>query len=561
MADSPTSSKTNSLIHRPTTTRGGWHAAIFIIFVEFGERFAYQGMASNLLIYLTHVMNVSDTKAVKDVNTWVGVSALFPLLGAFIADSYLGRFKTILISSLIYLLGTILLSISAINHHKMMFFLAIYVASIGDGGHKPCVQTFAADQFDEDTMEEREKKSSFFNWWYMGVVAGSTIPVFLIPYLQQNGWWAMGFGLLAGVLGIALAVFLLGIKRYRKEGPYGSPFTRLAQVFVAATRKWRVNDTEMNHQEPPHIHSQKFISLLHTHEYRFLDKAMMIDEVDATSKTIDPWRLCSVTQVEEVKLILRLIPIWLSCIIFTVVQAQGHTYFVKQADTLDRSIGANFLVPPAVIQGLVGIIILIAVPIYDKVFMPLARKFTGHPTGITVLQRIGIGQFLSILTMVVAALVEAKRVGVAIDHDLLDNPKVMVPMRIWWLLPQYIITGVSDAFAIVGLQELLYDQMPEGMRSMGAALYISIIGVGNFASIAIIDIVVGITLRVGKPWLGNNINKAHLDYFYWVLALLSALSFCAYLWLAKIYEYKKVDVVETNNQLSLSEYNHNNYRV
>ncbi|CAL0333592.1 unnamed protein product [Lupinus luteus] len=565
MADSPTSSKSNSLIHRPTTaTRGGWHAAIFIIFVEFAERFAYQGMASNLVIYLTHVMNVPDTEAVKDVNTWVGVSALFPLIGAFIADSYLGRFKTILISSIIYLLGTILLtlSVSSLNHHKMMFFLAIYVASIGDGGHKPCVQTFAADQFDEDTMEERENKSSFFNWWYMGVVAGSMIPVFLIPYLQQNGWWAMGFGLVGGVLALALAVFLLGIRRYRKEGPAGSPFTRLAQVFVAASRKWRVSDTlnycyeEMDHEEPPHIHAHKFITLLHTHEYRFLDKAMMIDEVDTTSKRRDPWRLCSVTQVEEVKLILRIIPIWLSCIMFTVVQAQGHTYFVKQADTLNRSIGPNFLVPPAVIQGLVGIIILIAVPIYDKVFIPLARKFTGYPTGITVLQRIGVGHFLSILTMVVAALVEAKRVGVARAHNLLDNPKAMVPMRIWWLLPQYIITGVSDAFTIVGLQELLYDQMPEGMRSMGAALYISIIGVGNFGSIAIIDVVEEITLRVGEPWLGNNINRAHLDYFYWVLAVLSAISLCIYLWLAKLYEYKKVDVVETSNQLSHGEYDH-----
>ncbi|KAE9617186.1 hypothetical protein Lal_00034973 [Lupinus albus] len=549
-------------------TRGGWHAAIFIIFVEFGERFAYIGIASNLVIYLIHVLNVPDTTAVKVVNTWSGISAIFPLLGAFIADSYLGRFKTILFSSLIYLLGTILLtlSVSILHNNNTMFFLALYLASIGDGGHKPCVQTFAADQFDEETVKEKEIKNSFFNWWYMGIVAGSTIPVFLVPTLQQNGWWSLGFGLVSGVLALALVVFLLGFKKYRKEGPSGSPFTRLAQVFVAAARKWRVKDThnnnnycyeEMDHKEHPHKHAPKFHTLLHTHHYRFLDKAMIIDEVDATSKTRDPWRLCSVTQVEELKLVLRLIPIWLCCIMFTVVQAQGHTYFIKQGDTMDRSFGQNLLVPAAVIQGLVGIIILCAVPTYDRVFLPLAKKFTGNPTGITVLQRIGVGLFLSIITMVVAALVEAKRVGVARDHGLLDNPKAVIPMRIWWLLPQYIITGVSDAFTIVGLQELFYDQMPEGIRSMGAALYISIIGVGNFASIAIIDIVVPITLRAGGPWLGLNINKAHLDYFYWVLAVLCAMSLCAYLWLSKVFEYKKVDVVETSNHLSLIEINHN----
>ncbi|CAL0328765.1 unnamed protein product [Lupinus luteus] len=427
-------------------------------------------------------------------------------------------------------------------HYKAIFFLALYVVSVGDGGHKPCVQTFAADQFDDD-IEKKQTKSSFFNWWYMGVVAGSTIPVFLIPYLQQKGWWALGFGLMVVVMAIAMALFLLGIKRYKKEGPSGSPFTRLAQVFVAAARKWRVSYTSDSNkycnEEPHNTIAHK---LLHTDEYRLLDKAMIIDEVDARSKRRDPWRLCSVTQVEELKLVLRLIPIWLSCLMFNVVQAQTHTYFVKQGDTMFRSIGPNFLVPPAVIQGLVGIIILCALPTYDRLFIPLARKFTGHPTGITVLQRIGVGNFLSIITMVIAALVESKRVSVATHHNLLNNPQAVIPMRIWWLLPQYIITGVADAFTIAGLQELFYDQMPEGMRSMGAALYISMIGVGNFVSIAIIDVVVEITSNSGGSWLGTNINRAHLDYYYWVLAVLSALSWCAYLWLAKVYEYKKVDI-------------------
>ncbi|KAE9620887.1 putative proton-dependent oligopeptide transporter family, major facilitator superfamily [Lupinus albus] len=353
-----------------------------------------------------------------------------------------------------------------------------------------------------------------------------------------------------------MAVFLLGIKKYKKEGPSGSPFTRLAQVFVAAARKWRVKYTPDNNkhcnEELPNIIVPK---LLHTDEYRLLDKAMIIDEVDARRERRDPWRLCSVTQVEEVKLVVRLIPIWLSCVMFNVIQAQNHTYFVKQGDTMFRSIGPNFLVPPAVIQGLVGIIILFAVPIYDRVFIPLARKFTGHPTGITVLQRIGVGNFLSILTMVIAALVESKRVTIATNHGLLNNPEAVIPMRIWWLLPQYIVTGVSDAFTVVGLQELFYDQMPEGMRSMGAALYISLVGVGNFVGIAIIDIVVKITSKnSGGSWLGTNINRAHLDYYYWVLAVLSAISCCVYLWLAKVYEYKKVDI---NQQITSAEDNHN----
>ncbi|GAU28278.1 hypothetical protein TSUD_118850 [Trifolium subterraneum] len=93
---------------------------------------------------------------------------------------------------------------------------------------------------------------------------------------------------------------------------------------------------------------------------------MIIDEHDASTKTINPWRLCSMTQVEEVKLVIRLIPIWLSCLMFTVVQTQLATFFTKQSSTLNNSIGPHFKIPPASLQGIVGIVILFAVPIYDK---------------------------------------------------------------------------------------------------------------------------------------------------------------------------------------------------
>lgn len=66
------------------------------------ERFAYYGMSGNLITYLTNELEEPIPMAAKNVNTWTGVSALLPLLGAFIADSFLGRFTTILVSSIIY---------------------------------------------------------------------------------------------------------------------------------------------------------------------------------------------------------------------------------------------------------------------------------------------------------------------------------------------------------------------------------------------------------------------------------------------------------------------------
>jgi len=164
-----------------------------------------------------------------------------------------------------------------------------------------------------------------------------------------------------------------------------------------------------------------------------LDKAMIVDNNnDASSKTRNPWRLCSVNQVEEVKLVLCLIPIGFSCLMFNVVQAQLHTYFIKQGSTMLRSIGPHFQLPPASLQAFTCIIILITVPLYERIFVSIAKKFTRHPSSITVLQRIGVGLFLSIINMVVglvAALVEAKRVSIAKDNNLIFNPKAVVMFK------------------------------------------------------------------------------------------------------------------------------------
>ncbi|OIW16919.1 hypothetical protein TanjilG_19224 [Lupinus angustifolius] len=447
--------------------KGGWNAALFIIFMEFAERFAFIGLAGNLVTYLTKELHEPVTEAVKPY-----------------------RMST---------LGMVLPPFS-------------------------------------------------ISW----------VPSSLILILVDSRW-GVPFALMTAVFAVGLLSILLGIKRYRKEIPKGSPFTSVAQVFVATFRKWKVKDTRNNYwygnddhvgsdnlQSQPKFHA----SIETTDEYRFFHKAMIIDELDASSKTRNPWRLCSVTQVEEVKLAIRLIPIWISCLMFTVIQSQLSTYFTKQGNTLVRSMGPHFQIPPASLQGVVGIFIIIIIPLYDFYFVPFARKITGHDSGITVLQRIGTGLVLSIINMVISALVEAKRVGVARDHGLLDKPEAVIPMSIWWMLPQYCVFAVADSFTIVGLQELFYSQMPDTMRSLGAAAYMSTVGIGGFVTNAIITIVVAISSRTGGTWLGNNLNRAHLDYFYLVLAGLGALNFCAYLWIANDFVYKKVQVVETSNDES-----------
>ncbi|KAA8538682.1 hypothetical protein F0562_028290 [Nyssa sinensis] len=522
---------------------GRWRSAIFIIGVEVAERFAYYGISSNLITYLTGPLGQSTASAAENVNTWSGVASLLPLLGAFVADSYLGRYRTIIIASLLYILGLGLLTLSAVLNslsssncqsaanntscsppllQVILFFFSLYLVAVGQGGHKPCVQAFGADQFDAQDPEECKAKSSFFNWWYFGLCSGALAAFVILSYIQDNLNWGVGFGIPCITMAVALAIFLLGTKTYRYtiKGREKSPFVRIGRVFVKAVWNWRTAPSRIAIEEE-------------AQQFRFLNRALLVP--DGSKKDEGA---CSVSEVEEAKAVLRLVPIWAACLGYAIVFAQTSTLFTEQGVTMDRSIGSSFTIPAASLQSFIGLSIVFFIPIYDRVFVPIARALTRKPSGITMLQRIGTGMFLSIISMVVAALIERKRLQTAEEYGLVDQPKETVPMSVWWLVPQYLLFGIADVFTIVGLQEFFYDQVPNELRSVGLSLYLSILGIGSFLSSFLISIIEKVTSGDGDDgWFSDNLNRAHLDYFYWLLAGLSAVELVSYLYFAKSYIY------------------------
>ena len=249
-------------------------------------------------------------------------------------------------------------------------------------------------------------------------------------------------------------------------------------------------------------------------------------------------KACSITDVEEAKAVLSLFPIWATSLVYGIVTAQSSTFFTKQGITMDRSIGSGFRIPAASLLSFIPITIILFIPIYDCIFVRIARALTGKPSGITMLQRSGIGFLLCVVSIVTAAIVEMKRLKTAKEYGLVDMPNVTVPMRVWWLIPQYILLGIADVFAMVGLQEFFYDQIPNELRSVGLSLYLSIYGVGSFLSGFLISIIEETTGGDGKTsWFNNNLNRAHIDNFYWLLAGLSAVELAAFLYFAKSYVY------------------------
>ncbi|KAK8928741.1 putative peptide/nitrate transporter [Platanthera zijinensis] len=524
------------------SSSGRWTSALFIIGVEIAERIAYYGISFNLITYLTGPLNVSTAAAAAAVNTWSGVSMLLPLLGAFAADSYLGRYPSIVLASLLYVLGLGLLTFSAAlptrcsgeltssldfsscspsTFQAAFFYLSLYLVAIAEGGHKPCVQAFGADQFDENDNEERAARSSFFNWWYFGMNGGMIVSFVVLSYIQDNVGWVLGFGIPCVVMVIALLVFLLGSRTYRCYPPEEtSPFVRIGKGMadMVMSREFFTSTVEAGELQP---------------EWG--------SQSDQHTKLVDDrsdGKLAGYEQNKEAKGMLRLFPIWASCLAYAIVFSQYSTFFNKQGNTMDRRITPGIQVPSAALQSIISIVIVAFIPIYDRIFVPLAGNLSGLPSGITQLQRIGVGLLVSAISMAAAALVEMKRIKTATAHGLIDLPDSTVPMSILWLLPQYILFGIMDVFAMVGLQEFFYDQVPDGLRSLGLALYLSIFGIGSFISGLLVSVIDHVSGQGGESWFSNNLNRAHLDYFYWLVAGLSAISLVFFVHFARSYVYK-----------------------
>ncbi|EEE63818.1 hypothetical protein OsJ_18642 [Oryza sativa Japonica Group] len=401
------------------------------------------------------------------------------------------------------------------------FYISLYMVAVAQGGHKPCVQAFGADQFDPSDPEESVSRSSFFNWWYFGMCGGTAVTLVFLSYVQDNIGWGLGFGIPCVVMACALAVFLLGTRTYRYyvSGSKKGVVARAGEALAA----WR--------------NRAKSIPLLPPASQECHPTATSAPEF-STGVEEDEQVVGKAGLVEQAKGIVRLFPIWATCLIYAVALAQSSTFFTKQAGTLDRRIGDHIQVPPAALQSFISITIVAIIPVYDRVIVPVARRYTGVPSGITMLQRIGAGMVLSLVSMVIAALVETRRLRAARDAGLVDKAGVPVPMSLWWMVPQYVLFGAADVFTMVGLQEFFYDQVPDKLRSLGLALYLSIFGVGSFISSALVSGIDRATAARGGSWFSNNLNRAHLDYFYWLIAALSALELLAYGYFAVTFKYK-----------------------
>eukprot|EP00775_Hariotina_reticulata_P001670 gene1670-2013_t len=516
---------------------------------------------------------------------------MLPLLGAVIADSFLGRFWTIFHLNIVYMIGLVVLTLSAglpalqpspgqdpTSLQMGIFWLALYLIALGTGGIKPNVCSFGADQFNEDCPAELAARSRFYNYFYFFVNVGALIAALVLVPIQENISWTVGFAVPAGAFAIALILFAAGYKQYTRKPPSGSSLGRVFTTGYAAFCKRKhplPADPEELYEVPgPMSAITGSRKIAHSNKMRFLDHAAVVtspllpatheatfgavdvkadqqqlkpaapaaatlsDLVDTSDKQLvavepakdaeapkavayvvsDKW-LKTVTHCEEAKLVVLLLPLLLPNLVFQVIYNQMFTLFVLQGDTMDRTTFGKFQVPSASVSFIDTVSVMVMVVIYDSLIAPWWAK-RGKP--LCLLRRVGWGYVFSALAMVVAAVVEMIRLKV-VNRLGLQNADYLN----------------GEVYSNIGLMDLYYTISPDSSKSYAQALTLLTSGISGYISSAMIAGVQAGTSRNGEPgWIADNLNVAHLDYFYWMLAAIQVVAILLHIPIARCYTNK-----------------------
>ncbi|CAM0909779.1 unnamed protein product [Alopecurus aequalis] len=311
---------------------GGWRACRSVLGTEFCYCLAFYGISYNLVTYLTGVLGQSNFAAARNVSTWQATCFLMPLAGAVVADSYWGRYRTMVVSCSVGVAGMIMTALSAylpllvkngtsftssnmVSAQEFVLFLGLYMVAVGLGGLRPCLMSFGADQFDDGDPSERVNKGSFFNWYVFNMKCASLVSSTGIVWVQDHYGWALGLTIPVVVLAVGFSCLVSASRTYRFQRTSGSPLTRVCQVVVAAVRNIGVQppaDSSLLYELPEDEGAMKGVQRIdHTTDLRFFDKAaivMVSDKEAAVPALGSPWRLCVVTQVEELKILARMLP-------------------------------------------------------------------------------------------------------------------------------------------------------------------------------------------------------------------------------------------------------------
>ncbi|KAL8516931.1 hypothetical protein ACS0TY_015253 [Phlomoides rotata] len=490
-----------------------------------------------MMEYLTNVWKLGFTHAAAIVNIFWGVVSVSPLLLAYIVDTIMGCYWMLLLSSVSFSVGLGLLTMSTppvLAHamgtcreykpecigegQRILFYIALPLIGFGMSGHAVSWTVFMNQQISEEDDESR----TF--WKFSGsilvTIIFNSIASFALPYVKP---WSLRFGIPAICNLVAALLFFSGSCSYTYIRPAGIPLTAYIRVFVAAVSNLFYTTPE-DAKELYEIQDYRFYKVPHTRSLRFLDKAAIVkptEPLEEQEKNL--WRLCTVTEVEETKTIIHMIPVWMTFIICGVVRAIGITFFIEQLDNLNHKV-ILLIFQQAQCQS---------VKLYDKFANYLSKSVSRN-----FLLSFGIivSMILAILCCITAAIVEDRRLGVVKKHGLVGKQDERVAMSMFWLLPQFILLGAFNGIFSFSATCFFIDQSPQSTQTYLPFFTNVVLGVGVLCSVLSV-FVVG---KVSESGGGTNrfqhdLNASRVDKYYWTLACLMTIDLVIFIVVAMFY--------------------------
>ena len=443
----------------------------FIMGNEFCERFSFYGMRAVLVLYLHQFLLLDENTAVSRMHLFTAGAYVTTLLGAFISDSYLGRYRTILYISLVYVLGSAVMSVTAIPGVMgdppagWGAGLGLALIAVGTGGIKPCVSSFVGDQI---APGQEALLASVFSLFYFFINSGSTLSTFLTPLFREYMGFAVAFGVPAILLAAAVLIFFLGRHHYRIVPP--GPNVLLSF--------WRVVSTAFVEWWP--------------RRQSFRDWAAVTYQSSWIGQRIRAWRgyppfkapgthfldfalyRCDPRLVSDVKATLAAFSVFIPMPIYWSIYDQSSSRWIFQASHMDLCLfGSNengyclggVGVQPDQVSILNPILVLLLIPLFNRYFYPWLERLVGplHPLNHKMIWGMILNAVAIVLAAILAAFVEASPGGVSI----------------YWQIPQWVVLSAGEVMVSITGLEFSFAAAPPSMKSLVMAGWLLTVAIGN----------------------------------------------------------------------------------
>jgi POT family proton-dependent oligopeptide transporter len=402
----------------------------YIIGNEFAERFSFYGMRSIIAVFLVHqFFNHEDTIIANahsnSINhTFSTLVYATPLLGAILADWFFGKYRVILIGSLIYTIGHFLLSMFDTSLGGFQFGLIVIAFSAG--AIKSCVSANVGDQFDH---KNQHLMTSIYSWFYFSINAGSMVSLFLIPLIYEKFGAKWAFGVPGILMAVATLVFFSGRKSYVRLPPKG-------------------------------INKANFVSVsLYALKCRFSNK------VEGQTAWEGAETKYGKEKVDGIKAVWRVMAVFAFIPVFWSLWDMNGAEWVLQSTKMDLSLGIfDWHILPSQIQTVNAVFLLLLIPVFNYIIYPLVEKIG---IKLTPLKKIGAGLFITGFSFVIIAFLQKQ-------IDAGQHPSV------WWQIFAYLILSAGEVLVSITGLEYAYTQSPPSMKSTMTAIWYFTYSVGSF---------------------------------------------------------------------------------